>query len=353
MGARLEERLGLRLRIFLFFALLALAGVALVCVALVFAYRRADAPELFGPFVIAGAVSAFGLLGLTAWIWLLFDENVAKPLTRLAGEIRARAHGPAAGAIDEAEGRYLGDIGPAAAAAAKRLVEAREREEALAAARTAELQAEAARLSGALAALPTPTILTDGEGRVTLYNDAARRALSGHLCLGLGRPVFDCLDQASLAPALRAALEAGEEAECAAVPVGGGETVDVRIRPLAEGGAALALSGGTSGRTSAPAAAPLAARCAAGCGASDFGPAPASPADDAPLARLAYVVFDTETTGLDPERDEVVQIAGLRVVGGRLRPGESFETLVDPGRPIPPTATEVHGVSDEMVAGAP
>jgi DNA polymerase-3 subunit epsilon len=69
------------------------------------------------------------------------------------------------------------------------------------------------------------------------------------------------------------------------------------------------------------------------------------------LAGLTCVVFDTETTGLGPN-DRIVQIAGLRIMAGRLT-GERFETLVDPGRPIPPASTKIHGITDAMVAGAP
>ncbi|RNF33163.1 3'-5' exonuclease [Paracoccus methylarcula] len=69
------------------------------------------------------------------------------------------------------------------------------------------------------------------------------------------------------------------------------------------------------------------------------------------LADLTCVVFDTETTGLEPS-DRIVQIAGLRIARGRLT-GERFETLVDPGRPIPPGASAVHGITDRMVADAP
>ncbi|MDO5657390.1 MAG: 3'-5' exonuclease [Paracoccus sp. (in: a-proteobacteria)] len=73
--------------------------------------------------------------------------------------------------------------------------------------------------------------------------------------------------------------------------------------------------------------------------------------DRRPLDGMTCVVFDTETTGLTMS-DRIVQIAGLRISNGRLT-GESFETLVNPGRRIPPASTAIHKITDEMVAGAP
>ncbi len=76
--------------------------------------------------------------------------------------------------------------------------------------------------------------------------------------------------------------------------------------------------------------------------------------DDRPLHELAYTVFDTETTGLNPSQgDEIIQIGATRIVGGKLRRQESFEQLVDPQRGIPASSIPIHGIRPEMVAGQP
>jgi DNA polymerase-3 subunit epsilon len=65
------------------------------------------------------------------------------------------------------------------------------------------------------------------------------------------------------------------------------------------------------------------------------------------LNRPGTVFVDTETTGLDVTA-EIVDLAIVDGVGGLL-----FETLVRPDGPIPADATNLHGIDDGMVAGAP
>lgn len=559
-------RLSLRLRVFLIFAGLAAAILAAIAGGLTLGHGRLDLPGVAQGFVQAGLLAGFAVLGLVAAVWFLFDLNVAKPIETLSGALRARAHSDVTAEMDAAIARYLGDLAPAAWAAAQSLAETRSALAETVARETLRLGSEKARLEALLSDVPVGVVLCSADHALVFYNGPAADILGtgrgGGLAAGLDRRLFDYLHAAPLrhaherliatgdadavsdllcttttgARVLAArmrimgdggtrgyvltlrditgdlAAEAGREAmleaaldslrrpsaalttlfgimpddalpaplqaallseverlsqavtrfaeardsalsEAGALPqtraydLGQGlvarlgalgipvtsETADLILRcngyeiltllelvaqrlagratgPLhlaieeEDTGAAIRLSwdgprvgvGELDGwlalplseGSDRPAGATLAAHATqiwpetlAGSRAAlclpirqarravarpkplarkvvyDFdllSPALTDRLADARLDRLTYVVFDSETTGLNPRQgDALVQLAAVRIVNGRRVEGEVFDTLINPGRPIPAVSTEVHGITDAMVADAP
>jgi DNA polymerase III epsilon subunit-like protein len=63
------------------------------------------------------------------------------------------------------------------------------------------------------------------------------------------------------------------------------------------------------------------------------------------------IIFDTETTGIDADK-KAVEIAMIEVDDDLNILGEA-NSLINPGIPIPPHVSEIHGITDEMVKDAP
>ena len=73
---------------------------------------------------------------------------------------------------------------------------------------------------------------------------------------------------------------------------------------------------------------------------------------DRRLGEIAYTVFDTETTGLEPSAgDEIISIGAVRIVNGRLLKNEVFEQLVNPRRALGRESARIHGISADALAG--
>ncbi|MCG6556840.1 3'-5' exonuclease [Ruegeria sp. 1NDH52C] len=339
--------LSLRLRIFLFFCLLAAGGLAVVLGALWLAYSRAGSPELLDAFMLAALAAGFGILALVAGVWLLFDENVAKPIERLSASMRARAHAGVAGELDLHAARYLGDLAPAAAGLAGQLSSNAMDTAAAVASETAHLAAETARLTALLTEIPVAMLLANPAHQIVLYDGQAAGVLAQIAHPRLNASLFDYFQRSGLERAYARLVKSGLEQNCTLTGTDGAQSYQARMKPLGDAPGYMLILDEASSRIAPEAARPL---------VYDFDLL-SQPAEAALEARgldsLVFAVFDTETTGLLPHKDEIVQIGAVRVVKGRIVPGERIDQLVNPGRPIPPASTKVHGVSDAMVADAP
>jgi DNA polymerase-3 subunit epsilon len=64
-----------------------------------------------------------------------------------------------------------------------------------------------------------------------------------------------------------------------------------------------------------------------------------------------FFCIDCETTGLDPENEKIIEVAAVKFTFEEIL--ETYETLIDPGVPIPDSSREIHHISDDMVKGKP
>lgn len=75
-------------------------------------------------------------------------------------------------------------------------------------------------------------------------------------------------------------------------------------------------------------------------------------APDTPIDTLEILSLDLETTGLDPESDEILSIGFAVVCEGSVRIADSRHYLVKPTRPVPEASAVVHGITDDRIRAA-
>lgn len=346
----------LRLRIFLLFAGLTLGAELAVILGLYFGYQRLGNPDALSGFIIAGTVAGTSILALGAWIWMLFDEHVAKAIERLSADLRARTHAAvgATGVKDQA--KYLGDLAPAVAAASENMAELRDGVALAIQRETTQLSIDKTHLEKLISAIPNGVILVSSEHSVILYNAQVAELIGVEKPLGLGRSLFDYLQKESLIKAYDHLLasdtrDVALELSCIAQDKDAKFQAQMRLFQPAE-------------EVDRPSYVVTFRRNAADVQPAQSGSvtyafdliskAQSRAVAERKLRDLTCVVFDTETTGLLPSKgDEIVQIAALRCVNGKQVAGETFESLVNPGRAIPAASTAVHHITDKMVENAP
>lgn len=232
-------RLGLRTRIFLIFAGLALGALVALAAGLWLGYRRLGSPETLDAFVQVGVVAGFVTLGLVAWVWYLFDINVARPIDVLAGALRARAHADVGDEVDSAVARYLGDLAPAATAAARSLRETRNALAEAVARETLRLGQEKARLEALLSDVPVGVLLCTADHQIVFYNGPAGDALAAGAGIGLDRRVTDYLREGPVLLALERLIAAADQdaaSDLMCTTTTGSRVLSARMRLLSVGG---------------------------------------------------------------------------------------------------------------------
>jgi DNA polymerase-3 subunit epsilon len=339
-------RLPLRLRIFLFFCLLAAGGAALAGAALAFGWSRADDTLPRGPFVTAFVIFAFLNTGLALAVWLLFDEHVGKPINRLSAHLRLSAHSDVDTAVDQDTARYLGDLAPAAAALTQTVSTSVMDTASKVARETQRLRAESERLTKLLTEIPIATLLLNPSDEIVLYDGQAAGVLSQIAPPRLKAPLSDYFDLKAYAEAKSALTNTSGEVPFKLTDTDGKTTFAARLKALGDDGHMVFIEPAPD-QIQPFAPRPL---------VFDFdlmNAAEVREIKDTPLSHLCFVPFDTETTGLSVQQDAIVQIGAVRVLNGRIVQGEHLDIYINPGRPISPASTKIHKVTDDHVKDAP
>lgn len=231
------ERLSLRIRILLFFVLLAIGTLAAIGGGLWVALARSGLDTAPDELVQGGLIAGFIALGLVAWVWFLFDQNVARAIDRLASAIRARVHAGIENdlAAEARAARYLGDLAPAAEAITRSLVQTRNALAESVARETTRLAAEKTRLETLLADVPVAVLLCTAEHQLVFYNGQAVDILGEGTAPGLDRHLLDYLREGPIRHAYDRLSGAGDPdmaSDLLCATVSGGRLLAGRMRVL-------------------------------------------------------------------------------------------------------------------------
>jgi DNA polymerase-3 subunit epsilon len=310
---------------------IALAAVGIVLIALVVASGIGLATGAPVPLSVLVVLVAFGLAALWA-AHTAVDEHFAE-LDRLSGDLAV-----AAAAGTPLSPRWTAAGGPSAevkrlAEAAAAILDRRPRTDA----------AIDARLRAILAAVGEGVVVVTDTGLVSLVNRPARDRF-GSAAVAVGTSVYAALDRTSLAAAMAEARRSQRPVEVTLATVDGDDLPATVVDLDVHGGAVLCFAvAGTGSRS--PVEHDLTLH--------DRPPPAPPPAPDVPLDRLAMLVVDIETTGLDVRRDRILSIAALPLHGARAYKAHILDKLVNPGVAIPPRSSMIHGITDAMIETAP
>jgi DNA polymerase-3 subunit epsilon len=77
------------------------------------------------------------------------------------------------------------------------------------------------------------------------------------------------------------------------------------------------------------------------------------PGGDLPIPELRFTVLDTELTGLDGRRDDIISIGALHMQGSRIELGSAFQVLVKPQALLDGRTVVIHGITPSELEARP
>jgi DNA polymerase-3 subunit epsilon len=348
----------------LLFAGLAMLGAGLA-VAAGWALYSGGALAEFERAPLLGAAGIVFFLFAVAGAWAFLQSKLVAPLSALTREVETLSHSRKPRGLELPDGHMVDEL----ADALEKLVEAyttarKETDQAVTAA-TERGETYKRRLEAILLDMSEGVIVCNLDNRILLYNKAALRILKQHGGLGLGRRLFGIFDRAPILAALDELLEKQRNdktqkltirRQVTCTPVDGAQPLEARLALICSDeveteGYVLTFIERQEATDETQIVLP---------------PRPEfydfdlfkrqqdRAVGEIPLRELRCVVFDTETTGLEPSKgDELISIGAVRVVNGKLVRGETFESLINPGKKIPKASIRFHGITDKDVEGAP
>jgi DNA polymerase-3 subunit epsilon len=196
------------------------------------------------------------------------------------------------------------------------------------------------RLEQILSALPDGVLAVTEEGLVSLANAAGRSLFAGGRSV-VGTSIYDVLTAADLATAMAQSRDRRQPVDCS-LDTAGGQALQATVSAFADaGGAVIRFT------ADQPVQGPIEHDLAL------HDRPTIRVTAETPLGELPALVLDTETTGLDPQRDRPISLGAVRLAGLRCLRHDVLDLLINPGRQIPARSTAVHGISDLMVLPAP